>query len=124
MEGSEGDGIVTGRQPKPGETLRGQSRHDDAEASGPGGATLSRGSWRTWVLVLGVFVVPILLTAAIPAVAAPSIPSGRKVAFSAALVIAAEGTFLIPALVFGGEAVRRYRSYLDPLTWFGRTGNS
>ena len=70
------------------------------------------------MLVLGVFVVPILLYAAIPVVASLSIPPGRKVAFSGALVIAAEGTFLISALVLGREAVRRY---LNPRTWFERS---
>ena len=73
------------------------------------------------MLVFGVLVVPILFYAMIPAVAALSIPSGRKVAFSAALVVGAEGTFLASALVVGGKAVRRF---LDPRTWFGRSGRS
>ncbi|QIN77560.1 transporter suffix domain-containing protein [Rubrobacter marinus] len=88
---------------------------------GSGDSSRSRGGWRTWVLVLGVFVIPILLYAAIPAVAALAIPPGRKVALSAALVVVAEGTFFVSALVLGREAVRRYRRYLDPRTWFRRT---
>ena len=94
---------------------------DVAEAPEPGGASRSTGGWRTWVLVFGVFVIPILLYAAIPAVAALPIPPGRKVAFSAALVIGAEGTFLVSALVLGREAVRRYRRFLNPRNWFGRS---
>jgi len=73
------------------------------------------------VLVLGVFVMPILLYAAIPVVASLSIPSSRKVAFSGVLVVAAEGTFLVSALILGREAVRRYRRYLNPRTWFRRS---
>ena len=71
------------------------------------------------MLVFGVFVTPLLLYAAIPAVAALPVPPGRKVAFSAALVIGAEGTFLVSALVLGREADRRL---LDPRAWFGRSG--
>ena len=61
------------------------------------------------------FVIPILLYAAISAVATLSIPPERKVAFSAALVIGAEGTFLVSALVLGREAVRRYLNLRTPL---------
>lgn len=73
------------------------------------------------MLVLGVFVMPILLYAAIPVVASLSIPPGRKVAFSGVLVVAAEGTFLVSALILGREAVRRYRRYLNPRAWFRRS---
>lgn len=104
--------------PEEGGRSGGRETAEDASGVGP----RSRGGWRTWVLVLGVFVVPILLYAAIPAVASMPIPPGRKVAFSGALVIAAEGVFLLSALVLGREAVRRYRRYLDPRTWFGRSG--
>ena len=86
-----------------------------------GTAPRALGGWRTWVLVFGVFVIPILFYAAIPAVATLPIPPGRKVAFSAALVVGAEGTFLVSALVLGREAVRRYRRYLNPRNWFGRS---
>ncbi len=100
-----------------GQDLQAQTGDGSAEASATDG--VSRGGWRTWVLVFGVFVLPILFYAAIPAVAALFIPPGRKVAFSAALVIGAEGTFLVSALVLGREAVRRY---LDPRPLFGRSG--
>ena len=73
------------------------------------------------MLVLGVFVIPILLYAAIPAVATLSLPHETKVAFSAALVIGAEGTSLVSALVLGREAVQRYRRYSNPRTPFGRS---
>ncbi len=76
------------------------------------------------MLVLGVFVIPILLYAAIPAVASMPIPPGRNVAFSGSLVIAAEGRFLLSALVLGREAVRRYRRYLNPRTWFDSSGEA
>ena len=76
------------------------------------------------MLVFGVFVVPILFYAMIPAVAALSIPSGRKVAFSTSLVVGAEWAFLASALVLGGEDVRGYRRFLDPRTCFGGSGRS
>ena len=94
----------------------------DAAAQTQGADGGSRGGWRTWVLVLGVFVIPLACYAAIPAVAMFPVPSGRKVVFSAALVVVAEGTFLVSALVLGREAVRRYRRYLSPRYWFGRSG--
>ena len=97
-------------------------REPGGEGEPIGAPRYSWTGWRTWVLVFGVFVVPILLYAAVAAVAASSMPSGRKVAFSAALVICAEGTFLVSALVLGREAVRRYRRYLNPRHWFGRSG--
>jgi hypothetical protein len=74
------------------------------------------------VLVFGVFVIPIPLYAAFPAVASMPLRAGRKVAFPRALVVAAEGVFLLSALVLGREIVRLYRRYLNPRTWFGRSG--
>ena len=44
--------------------------------------------------------------------------TGTKVGISAALVVAAEGTFVISALVLGKEVVSRYRGSLDPRAWF------
>ena len=73
------------------------------------------------MLVFGVFVIPILLHAAIPLVAVFLIPPGRKVAFSVAPAIGAEGTFVVSAPTLEREAVRRYR---NPRAWFVRTGKS
>ena len=112
MGRGEEDGIVVDKTRRIGD--------DAARTRVPDGG--SRGGWRSWVLVLGVFVIPLACYAAIPAVAALPVPSGRKVAFSAALVVVAEGTFLVSALVLGREAVRRYRRYLSPRRWFGRSG--
>lgn len=97
----------------------GKHTRDVAEDPEPGGR--SRGGWRTWALVLGVFVIPTPPYAAIPAVASMTLPTGRKAAFSGALVVAAEGVFLLSALVLGREAVRRYRRYLNPRKWLGRS---
>ena len=101
-----------------------QGRTRDATTGTPVSDRALWGGWRTWVLVFGVFVIPILFYAAIPAVVALPISPDRKVAFSVALVVGAEGTFLVSALVLGREAVRRYRCFLDPRTWFGRSGRS
>jgi hypothetical protein len=70
------------------------------------------------VLVFGVFVIPVLLYAA---VAALPISPGRKVVFSGARVIGAEGTFRVSVLALGREAVRRYRRFLNPRAWFVRS---
>lgn len=86
----------------------------------PAGPRQSRRSWRTWVLVFGVFVVPTLLYATIPAVPFLPLTTGQKVWVSAGLVAVAEMVFLLSALVLGWEAVRRYRRYLDPRRWFGK----
>ena len=70
------------------------------------------------VLVFGVFVVPGLLYAAILAVPFLPLEIGPKIWASSGLVIAAEVTFLLSALVLGREAVRRYPRIFDPRTWF------
>ena len=84
----------------------------------PAGPSRSRRGWRTWVLVFGVFVVPGLLYAAILAVPFLPLEIGQKIWVSSGLVIAAEVTFLLSALVVGREAVRRYPRIFDPRTWF------
>lgn len=72
------------------------------------------------MLVFGVFVVPTLFYAMIPAVAFLPLTTGQKVWVSGGLVVAAEGTFLVSALVLGRETVRRYRGFLNPRNWFGK----
>ena len=46
--------------------------------------------------------------------------TGQKVWVASGLVVAAEGTFLLSALILGREAVRRYRGLLSPRRWFGK----
>ncbi len=73
---------------------------------------------RTLLLVSLLVVVPGLLYAAVLGVPFLPLGTGAKVWLSAALVVAAEGTFLISALVLGREVVSRYRRSLDPRSWF------
>ncbi|CAA9456922.1 MAG: hypothetical protein AVDCRST_MAG25-240 [uncultured Rubrobacteraceae bacterium] len=118
MERDQGNGIVGETD----ERLRARGGHGaEAGAPVPEGASPSPGGWRTRAPVLGAFTVSILLYAATPVAAFPSIPPRRKAAFSGALGVAAEGTFLISALVLGREAGRRHRRYLALRTWFGRS---
>ena len=94
-------------------------RADEApEISEPVGPSRSRRGWRTWVLAFGVFVVPGLLYAAILAVPFLPLEIGPKIWASSGLVIGAEVTFLLSALVLGWEAVQRYPRIFDPRTWF------
>ena len=79
-------------------------------------ATPGRG--RTLVLVVFLVVVPGLFYAAVLGVPFLPLGTGTKVWLSAALVVAAEGTFVISALVLGKEVVSRYRRSLDPRAWF------
>ena len=72
------------------------------------------------MLVLGVFVVPTMLYTMLLVVPFLPFTTGQKVWVSSGLVIVAEGTFFISALVLGREAVRRYRRLLDPRNWFGK----
>jgi hypothetical protein len=76
------------------------------------------GRGRTLLLVVFLVVVPGLFYAAVLGV--PFLPLGTetKIWLSAALVVAAEGTFVISALVLGKEVVSRYRRSLDPGAWF------
>lgn len=73
------------------------------------------------MLVLGIFVVPGVLYAVLLLVPFLPLTTGQKVWISTGLVVAAEGTFLISALVLGRQAVRRYRRFLNPRNWFGKT---
>ena len=95
-----------------------QGADEAPEISEPVGPSRSRRGWRTWVLVFGVFVVPGLLYAAILAVPFLPLGIGQKIWVSSGLVIAAEVTFLLSALVLGREAVRRYPQSFDPRACF------
>ncbi len=93
------------------------------DTTGPGLPSAPRRgwrSWRAWVLVLGVFVVPTLLYSLLLVVPFLPLTTGQKVWVSTGLVVAAEGTFLISALILGRQAVRRYRRFLNPRNWFGK----
>ena len=79
-------------------------------------AAIGRG--RTLLLVFFLVVVPGLLYTAVLGVPFLPLGTGTKVGLSAALVVAAEGTFVISALVLGKEVVSRYRGSLDPRAWF------
>jgi hypothetical protein len=81
-----------------------------------GAAALGRG--RTVLLVVFLAVVPGLLYAAVLGVPFLPLRTGTKIWLSASLVVAAEGTFVLSALVLGKEIVSRYRGSLDPRTWF------
>ena len=78
------------------------------------------GGWRIWALIFGVFVVPGMLYLTILAVPFLPLTTGQKVWVASGLVVAAEGTFLISALILGREAVRRYRRFLNPRRWFAK----
>ena len=97
------------------EVRRGQQPEGRAGAppSGPGGR------WVAFVAIMGAVVIPTLLWAAVPLVV-PFLPltTGQKVWASGGLVVAAEVVFWVSALLLGREVVRRYRSRLDPRTWF------
>ncbi len=86
----------------------------------PGVPSGLRSGWRAWVLVVGVFLVPGALYAMLLAVPFLPLTTGQKLWVSSGLVIAAEGTFLLSALILGREAVRRYRGFLNPRRWFGK----
>ncbi len=86
----------------------------------PGTLPATKRGWRVWVLIFGVFVVPSLLYLTLLAVPFLPLTTGQKVWVASGLVVAAEGTFLLSALILGREAVRRYRRFLDPRRWFGK----
>ena len=77
-----------------------------------------RSGWKIWVLIFGVFVVPGVLYLTLLVVPFLPLTTGQKVWVASGLVVAAEGTFLLSALILGREAVRRYRGFLDPRRWF------
>ncbi len=111
MERGEGDETLNDEENSPvGEANPVPRRADDAAAA------LERG--RTVLLVVFLVVVPGLLYAAVLGVPFLPLGTGTKIWLSASLVVIAEGTFVISALVLGKEVVSRYRGSLDPRTWF------
>ncbi len=79
-----------------------------------------RSGWRIWALIFGVFVVPGMLYLTLLVVPFLPLTTGQKVWVASGLVVAAEGTFLLSALILGREAVRRYRGLLSPRRWFDK----
>ena len=111
MERGEGDETLNDEENSPvGEENPVPRRADDAAAA------LGRG--RAVLLVVFLVVVPGLLYAAVLGVPFLPLGTGTKIWLSAFLVVTAEGTFVISALVLGKEVVSRYRGSLDPRTWF------
>lgn len=102
---------------EPDEPRRTRPEGTGEEPRAPSG---TRSGWRTWVLVVGVFLVPGVLYSALLVVPFLPLTTGQKLWVASGLVVAAEATFLLSALVLGREAVRRYRRFLDPRGWFGR----
>ena len=72
---------------------------------------------RIWVLISGVFVVPGVLYLTLLLVPFLPLTTGQKVWAASGLMVVAEGTSLLSALILGREAVRYYRGYLDPRRW-------
>ncbi len=62
----------------------------------------------TWVLVPVVLLLPL--------------SAGQKGWTTAALLVFGEAAFWVSAFLLGREAVRRYRSYIDPRRLFRREG--
>ncbi len=92
------------------------------EENGPvvedGEAPAAAGRGRTFLLIFFLVVVPGLLYAAVLGVPFLPLGTGAKIWLSAALVVVAEGTFVVSALILGKEVVSRYRRSLDPRAWF------
>ncbi len=84
----------------------------------PSASLEPRSGWRIWVLIFGVFVVPGVLYLTLLAVPFLPLTTGQKVWVAAGLVVVAEGTSLLSALILGREVVRRYRGFLDPRRLF------
>jgi hypothetical protein len=76
--------------------------------------------WRIWVLVFGVFVVPSVLYTMLLVVPFLPLTTGQKLWVASGFVVAAEGTFLLSALILGREVVSRYRRFLEPRRWLGK----
>ena len=73
---------------------------------------------RAWLLVFFLVIVPGLFYAAVLGVPFLPLGTGTKVWVSAGLVVAAEVTFVVSALLLGKEVVSGYRRYLDPRRLF------
>ncbi len=69
---------------------------------------------------IGVFVVPSVLYTMLLVVPFLPLTTGQKLWVASGLVVVAEGTFLLTALILGREVVSRYRRFLDPRRWLGK----
>ena len=111
MERGEGAPVLSGeREVKVGEE---DPQQDAGEApKDPTGR-------RAWLYVFFLVVVPGLFYAAVLGVPFLPLATGTKIWVSAALIVAAEATFVVSVLLLGKEVVSRYRRYLDPRRLFG-----
>ena len=108
MERREGAQVLSEERKVEGES---PPREVDHAPKGPGGG-------RTWLLVVSLVIVPGLLYAAVLGVPFLPLATGTKVWGSAGPILAAEGTFVVSAMLLGKEVVSRYRRSLDPRRWF------
>ena len=96
-----------------------ESPPQDADESPQGESAKDPTGRRAWLYVFSLVVVPGLFYAAVLGVPFLPLATGTKVWVSAALIVAAEGTFVVSVLLLGKEVVSRYRRYLDPRRLFG-----
>ena len=76
---------------------------------------------RTRLLGIILLVVAVLFWAAAPAVFLIPLSATQKVWAGSAFLVLGEVAFWASAVVLGREVFRRYRRYLDPRGWFGKT---
>jgi hypothetical protein len=86
----------------------------------PGALPAAKRSWRLWVLIFGVFVIPGVLYLALLVLPFLPLTPGQKLWVASGLVVGAEGTFLLSVLILGREVVRGYRRFFEPRSCFGK----
>lgn len=87
--------------------------------SGKIGPSTSKKTRRARLLGWTVLGVSAVLWAAVVVVPFLPLSGAQKIWAAGALAVAGEVAFWIAAVVLGREAVRRYRSSLNPRNWFG-----
>jgi hypothetical protein len=111
---------LSGQIPHEADTTGDQDRGRAPAGEELGVPSAPKRSWSVWLLIFGVLLVPGVFYSMILVVPFLPLTTGQKLWVASGLVVAAEGVFLLSALILGREAVRRYRRFFDPRSWFGK----
>lgn len=65
-------------------------------------------------------VAAVLFWVAVPAVLLTPLSAAQKVWTSTTFLVLGAGDFWVAAVALGRKVFRRYKRFLDPLSWFGK----
>jgi len=93
---------------------------EEADGSSRSGAGKSTGR-ALGILLVAVSILAYLLLLAVPLLDATAV---AKAGIASGLIVLGEVTFWVGAVLLGRELVARFRHYLNPCSWFRRSGGT